>query len=302
MFTYVRAESLDHALETLAGAEDDLKVLAGGQSLLPMVGLGLARPSRLLDIGRHPRARRDVGRGRGGAASARSRPTRTSSDQARRWLRRLPSSRPRRATSATRPIRERGTFGGSLAHGDPAAEWPAVAVALDADLVAALGPRGASAARSRGLPRAADDGHRARRARHAGPMGGGPGADGGHGPGARLPPRRLRGRGRRRPRSRSTRTTDPARRAWRSSASAGRPSGPTGRRRPCSRWRDALAAAGAAAAEAADPVTDATASAEYRRRMVGGLHASGAVDGARARRSTAAARRPGRRRDAQVGR
>ena len=52
MVTYLRAEGLEHAIEVLADADDDLKILAGGQSLVPMMNLRLAQPLRLLDIGR----------------------------------------------------------------------------------------------------------------------------------------------------------------------------------------------------------------------------------------------------------
>jgi CO/xanthine dehydrogenase FAD-binding subunit len=136
VFSYVRAESLGHALEVLSSAADDIKVLAGGQSLLPVIAMGLAAPDRLLDIGRVESldkvsvdrvgvtagplvCHRDLGRVDGEIA---------------RVCPLLPLAAARIGHAA---IRERGTFGGSIAHADPAAEWPAVALALDATIVLA---------------------------------------------------------------------------------------------------------------------------------------------------------------------
>jgi len=128
--TYDRAATIEEALDILHEHGFDAKVLAGGQSLIPMISLGLARPARLLDIGRIPGLDRvDVGDAIAigplvrhadlapvGAAMARAAPL-------------LPAAAPYIGHAA---IRSRGTFVGSIAHGDPAAEWPAVAVALDA--------------------------------------------------------------------------------------------------------------------------------------------------------------------------
>ena len=135
MVTYLRAEGLEHAIEVLADADDDLKILAGGQSLVPMMNLRLAQPSRLLDIGRIDELT---------GATVTDDVLRIGALVRHRELERprpdialaaplLPEAAPRIGHVA---IRECGTFGGSLAHGDPAAEWPACALALDATIVA----------------------------------------------------------------------------------------------------------------------------------------------------------------------
>lgn len=146
MATYHAVGSIDEALDVLGAHGDDAKVLAGGQSLIPMISLGLARPTHLVDIGRIP--------GLGGLThngEVRIGPLVRHSE-----LEVPPASIDRAAPllAAAAPrighdaIRNRGTFVGSLAHGDPAAEWPAVAVALDAliDVRSAAGDRTVDAA------------------------------------------------------------------------------------------------------------------------------------------------------------
>ncbi|SDX65217.1 carbon-monoxide dehydrogenase medium subunit [Amycolatopsis xylanica] len=128
-FDYLRASSVDEALEALSTAEN-AKVLAGGQSLVPLLNRRLARPSVLvdingLDLSSIQRTNDHLVLG----ALTRHRAVETSPLVARD----LPL-----LTEALRhvghvAIRNRGTFGGSLAHADPAAELPAVAVALDAE-------------------------------------------------------------------------------------------------------------------------------------------------------------------------
>jgi len=133
-FDLHRPATLDAALELLAGYGDDARVLAGGQSLVPLLNFRLARPGHVVDIGRVPglgdlRETRDglvVG-----AMVRQSRAERTPAVAARCPL--LAAALP---WIAHPPIRARGTICGSLAHADPAAELPAVAVALDATFVA----------------------------------------------------------------------------------------------------------------------------------------------------------------------
>ncbi|WP_370944127.1 xanthine dehydrogenase family protein subunit M [Amycolatopsis sp. cg5] len=129
-FDYVRASSVDEALRALTDAEN-AKVLAGGQSLVPLLNRRLARPSLLVDINGLDLSsiRRTDGHLVLGALT-RHRAAETSALVSRD----LPL-----LTEALRhfghvAIRNRGTLGGSLAHADPAAELPAVAVALDAEL------------------------------------------------------------------------------------------------------------------------------------------------------------------------
>ena len=128
-FDYIRAASVEHAVTRLAAANDDGegKIIAGGQSLMPLLALRLAQPSVLIDINRVPGldtiSRRPGGGLRIGAL-ARHR-TLAAQDQhpllaeAARWV-------------GHAAIRTRGTLGGSLAHADPAAELPVVAVAAGA--------------------------------------------------------------------------------------------------------------------------------------------------------------------------
>lgn len=138
-FAYVRATSLDEALARL-DAHGDAKLLAGGQSLVPMMNMRLVRPVTLVDINGVPgldaiRATPDGGLVIGALVRHTD-------------LLRSPVVRERAPLVAAavahvghRAIRNRGTVGGSLAHADPAADLPAAVVALDATLVAA-GPAG----------------------------------------------------------------------------------------------------------------------------------------------------------------
>ena len=132
-FEYSAPDSLDEALAVLAEAGDEAKVLAGGQSLVPLLNLRLAHPARLVDINRVPGLDgvRD-GTGLELGALVRHRTAERSPDVRREAP--LVADAMRFVGHAA--IRSRGTVGGSLAHADPAAELPAVALALDAEVVA----------------------------------------------------------------------------------------------------------------------------------------------------------------------
>jgi carbon-monoxide dehydrogenase medium subunit len=137
-FDYEVAESVDHAIELL-GSREDAKLLAGGHSLLPLMKLRFARPELLVDIGRLSElsyVREDGDRIAIGAVTRHH-------DVANDEL--LRAANPLVAQTAAGigdpQVRHRGTIGGSLAHGDPAADFPAVLLALDAELVA-RGPDG----------------------------------------------------------------------------------------------------------------------------------------------------------------
>jgi CO/xanthine dehydrogenase FAD-binding subunit len=131
-FDYDSPETLEEALELLAQYGDDAKVLAGGQSLIPLMALRLARPARLVDIGRID-SLRHIGTNGGLTigAGVRQRAVERSAEAITRWPL-LGQSLPLIAHTA---IRTRGTVGGSVAHGDPAAELPAVMLLTDADMV-----------------------------------------------------------------------------------------------------------------------------------------------------------------------
>jgi carbon-monoxide dehydrogenase medium subunit len=130
-FEYVRAHTLDDALAAL---DADSKILAGGQSLVPMLNMRLVRPARLVDINAVPgldgvRARPDGGLDVGAL-------TRHTDLLATPLVKeRAPLLAAATAHVGHRAIRNRGTLGGSLAHADPAAELPAALVALDASVV-----------------------------------------------------------------------------------------------------------------------------------------------------------------------
>jgi carbon-monoxide dehydrogenase medium subunit len=136
-FEYVAPPSLDEAVAALAGAGDDGKILAGGQSLVPMLALRLARPGVLVDINRLP--------GLDGLREA-SGVLEIGALVRQRALERWAADRSPLLTSvlhavAHPPIRNRGTVVGSVVHGDPASELPALLLCLEGAVVA-RGPRG----------------------------------------------------------------------------------------------------------------------------------------------------------------
>jgi aerobic carbon-monoxide dehydrogenase medium subunit len=123
-FDYVAPESLDEALSALQGGGEDAKVLAGGHSLLPLMKLRLAAPTLLVDLRRVPGLRgieRDDGAWRIGAM--------TPHFAVKQGGLGLASTAA--GTIADPQVRYRGTIGGSLAHGDPASDMPAVLLAAE---------------------------------------------------------------------------------------------------------------------------------------------------------------------------
>ncbi|MFJ9539587.1 FAD binding domain-containing protein [Streptomyces sp. NPDC101225] len=138
-FDYTRPATVDEAVRTLADAGEEAKVLAGGQSLVPLMRLRLAFPELVVDVGRIAElrgVREDGGTLVIGAMT-------THHDVihdplVRRHAALLASAT---ATVADPAVRHRGTLGGSLAHADPAADLPAVVLALDGEMVV-QGPNG----------------------------------------------------------------------------------------------------------------------------------------------------------------
>ena len=131
-FEYARATSLDDAIKKLAAAGGDAKLIAGGHSLVPLMKLRLSEPSTLIDIARIPGlagVRRVGDRIEIGAAT-------THHDVATSALIReaCPMLAETAASIGDQQVRNRGTMGGSLAHADPAADYPAAILALDADI------------------------------------------------------------------------------------------------------------------------------------------------------------------------
>ncbi len=136
-FDYLAAESLEEAVRALA-ADEDAKVLAGGQSLIPLLSLRLARPSVLVDIGRLDLGEISIN-GTTLRIGALVPHTRVEHDPIVAAA--VPLLADATAQVGYPAIRNRGTLGGSLAHADPVAEIPAAAVALGA-LVVVTGPQG----------------------------------------------------------------------------------------------------------------------------------------------------------------
>jgi carbon-monoxide dehydrogenase medium subunit len=138
-FDYARPDSVDEAVGLLAGAGDEAKVLAGGQSLLPLLRLRLAFPELVVDVGRIPELRGVREDGDTLVIGAMTTHHDVIHDPlVRRHAALLASAT---ATVADPAVRHRGTLGGSLAHADPAADLPGVVLALDGELVA-QGPGG----------------------------------------------------------------------------------------------------------------------------------------------------------------
>ena len=140
LFDYVRADSASHAIALLTEHGDDAKLLAGGHSLLPLMKLRLATPSVLVDVGRLTDLSYIRDDGDHVAIGALTR----HHDLEHSDLLGTQAALLRHAAGQVGDpqVRHRGTIGGSIAHGDPASDLPAVLLALRATLVA-QGPSGA---------------------------------------------------------------------------------------------------------------------------------------------------------------
>ena len=138
-FDYLRPSTLDEAVALLAQHGDAAKLLAGGHSLIPAMKLRLARPEVVIDIGRIPALNLIHDGGSHFVIGALT----THQEIAASSLLRAES--PLLAETAAHigdvQVRNRGTIGGSLAHADPAADYPAAILALEADIVV-TGPSG----------------------------------------------------------------------------------------------------------------------------------------------------------------
>jgi carbon-monoxide dehydrogenase medium subunit len=132
-FDYVAPDSVQEAIRAVTDGGEDAKFLAGGHSLVPLMKLRLAAPSLLVDLRKIDELR---GIRRNGALSVGAMTTHAT--LTREGIGLLSAAA---ATIADPQVRHRGTIGGSLAHGDPASDLPAVALATEAELVA-KGPGG----------------------------------------------------------------------------------------------------------------------------------------------------------------
>ena len=138
-FEYYSPRSLSEAVKFLSEHKDDVKILSGGQSLLPLMKMRLAKPGYLLDIGRISGLDTIVEDGDhliiGGLVTYAQM---ESSDLLKKRCPLLPQTA---TTVADVQVRNRGTIGGSIAHADPAGDMPAAILALDVE-IQAVGPNG----------------------------------------------------------------------------------------------------------------------------------------------------------------
>jgi carbon-monoxide dehydrogenase medium subunit len=133
-FEYYSPRSLSDAVKFLGEHKDDVKILSGGQSLLPLMKMRLAKPGYVLDIGRIPGLDTIVEDGNhliiGGLV------TYAQMESSAVLKRRCPLLPQTATTVADVQVRNRGTIGGSIAHADPAGDMPATILALDAEIKA----------------------------------------------------------------------------------------------------------------------------------------------------------------------
>ena len=146
-FDYARATSLDEAIVRLKDAKGAGKLIAGGHSLVPLMKLRLSEPGLLIDIARIPELagiRRAGDKIEIGAGTVHHDVASSSLIHGA-----CPMLTEAAASIGDQQVRNRGTIGGSLAHADPAADYPAVMLALDADILiaGAKGKRVAKASR-----------------------------------------------------------------------------------------------------------------------------------------------------------
>jgi carbon-monoxide dehydrogenase medium subunit len=134
-FAYHRPATLEEALSLLAEHGDDAKVLAGGQSLLPIMALRLGRPEHVVDIARLP-GLDAISVGADGSTAVGALVRHRAAEHSSELATHAPVVHQAMPLIGHRAIRTRGTVCGSIAHADPAAELPAVALALGATMVA----------------------------------------------------------------------------------------------------------------------------------------------------------------------
>ncbi len=138
-FDYYAPQTIDEAVGILGEHAEEGKVLAGGHSLIPLMKLRLATPSVLVDIGRIPELR-GISRSNG-TVTIGATTTHRMIEFSEELSQALPIMTQAAKVIGDPMVRNRGTFGGSLAHADPAGDWPAVALALGATMHA-RGPEG----------------------------------------------------------------------------------------------------------------------------------------------------------------
>jgi aerobic carbon-monoxide dehydrogenase medium subunit len=138
-FDYVRPASVDEAVALLKRHGEDAKVLAGGHSLIPAMKLRLARPSVVIDIGRI--ATLSYIREAGGAIAVGATTTHAEVETSKLLQEKCPLLSETASHIGDVQVRNMGTIGGSLVHADPASDYPAAILALEAE-IDLVGPRG----------------------------------------------------------------------------------------------------------------------------------------------------------------
>jgi len=134
-FDYESPSTVEEALSLLTRGDDEVKVLAGGQSLIPVMKLRMAAPELLVDLGKIDQLRGIRDDGNALTIGAMTPHHEVATD--RRVAENAALISQATQTVADPQVRHRGTFGGSLVHADPAGDMPAVALALDAEFVIA---------------------------------------------------------------------------------------------------------------------------------------------------------------------
>ncbi|HEY1291518.1 MAG TPA: xanthine dehydrogenase family protein subunit M [Chloroflexota bacterium] len=141
-FEYHRPGSKAEALELLGALGDEAKVLAGGQSLLALLNLRLARPAHLVDINRLDGALSEIGEQPNGGLTFGALVRQRAAERSAAVRERSPLVAEALPHIGHHQIRNRGTVCGNLAHADPASELPAIALALEGEMVAESRARG----------------------------------------------------------------------------------------------------------------------------------------------------------------
>ncbi len=138
-FEYLAPKSLKEAVNLLSAHREDVKLLAGGQSLVPLMKLRLAKPTYIVDLGRIPAL--NTISDQGDSIVLGSMTTHTQIENSKLLNDRCTLLPQTAATIADVQVRNQGTIGGSLAHADPAGDMPAAILALEAEMKA-IGPNG----------------------------------------------------------------------------------------------------------------------------------------------------------------
>jgi aerobic carbon-monoxide dehydrogenase medium subunit len=138
-FDYHAPKNVKEALGLLGKLKDDAKVLAGGHSLIPMMKLRLAQPKHLIDLQKVPGLSGIKADGKAFVIGAMT--THWEIESSSTVKSKLPVLAEVASVIGDPAVRNKGTIGGSLAHADPAADWPAAVIALGAELVCE-GPKG----------------------------------------------------------------------------------------------------------------------------------------------------------------